>query len=299
MSKSIKEILKNAPKKQIDIIDTISEGLRVTRTVGPINKDDKIWFRASKMFDLCPVEEVFYYQENKSREETIESGTSVIFAMGNAIHSAIQNAVKTSMIGFWRCDKCKKIWGWDSVKKIQVNIESPEDEKIIESIESVYSYLCGCPVVCPSCGHDDFVYVEPYFCNSAIRIGGHMDGIWYSKEFILEIKSTNGFQYSKMSKSGLSNGYIWQANIYMALTKIPLVRAVLVNKEKPSEMTNINVHYNKEIVYQVKNKCNAVGAAVVNDRELILENHRICANRHDVRAAKCMFCDRCFSLKVI
>jgi len=131
------------------------------------------WLRVSSVGSLCPREEVLASREGIVRRQGINPDLGMVFAMGHALHWAMQNLVMAAtgrIVGSWRCTWCGEVYG------------------------SLREGLRPRPVRCIRCGavagevprvnnkpdyrvrSNAFVFAEEWVGNHEYMIGGHPDG---------------------------------------------------------------------------------------------------------------------------
>ena len=258
----------------VDLIKIINDYYEVADEVETINLSDKYWFRASKFYYMCPMEEAICYHEKIKRYDILDGKTNMLFQTGHDFHYKIQKALadKGVLLGNWRCSSCGLF----------------------------ISDIVPMPSVCPTCnksGVEVMEYVEVVLFIEKLRVGGHCDGILPDNS-ILEIKTTNERSFNNFIWNGIPDSYKCQANIYMSCYNTDTVLFLPIHKND-EDMRIFEYHYDEKIFKGIVEKA----IVAVNG---ILEGHnsidkykvaRVCDSASCSRAKSCKAASICFRKK--
>ncbi len=251
----------------------ISEDRRIISPITPdriLNKDK--CFRASNIYDLCPMQEYIYYKRNEVRTEVISSKEVIAFQVGHVLHDIIRKWIKNNYLwGYWECKRCNLV-----IDKL-TNIKNS---------------------VCLSCGGETNYYeVDILYDN----FGGSIDafiGEDIENLKICDIKSANADSFGDMVIQGkVSNKYLYQINsyIYLSNKKFPDLNIrngvfIIFNKSS-GNFFDIEVQRDDNIIQDILQRIEETKNSILNDRR---PNMRICKNYNDVKERKCKVYRECF-----
>ena len=244
----------------------------VNETKDKTQEAGDVYFRASGLFYMCPREEVLSSVHKVPRVETIDAKLAAIFELGHVVHYWLQNKVfANKLMGLWKCKKCKHVHGTQD--KIEFK-----------------------PLKCVKCGSEDIEYVETYYKDDLLHYGGHPDGFVFDfgELCLVDFKTASTEAYTGIDRWGVNEAYIWQANGYMYLTGVKMLKLIFFNKNESVFKEKI-IRRDESIIEQIKKKCldAAYGIESVKGGEFFLPE-RICKRKADARAKNCSMCNICF-----
>jgi hypothetical protein len=243
--------------------------------------------RVSLLHKLCPRADVLRFMHNVAEADNVEADLGVTFAIGTALHYAMQNLMlsKTSVLeGMWRCEKCGHLYGdmpyKDHLKPAQI------------------ASRISCPAKCDKCKHDTFKFEEYFFVDEELGLQGHCDGLLnmpaLSDEPVLfELKSIAQSQTWKIRDTPIID-HVIQVHGYMMLSG--LSKAIVLYWVK-------GVHGMpalKEFVVERDDDLVATLTEALRQRKEGLEKgivpeDRVCATADCARASGCPVRQTCFS----
>ena len=100
-------------KRTASAHELIEKALREeVREIHPMKTDS--WLRVSSIGGVCPRQEVLASRMDIVRREGISPDLGMVFAIGHALHWAMQNIVMAAtgrIVGSWRCTWCGEVYG--------------------------------------------------------------------------------------------------------------------------------------------------------------------------------------------
>ena len=243
--------------------------------------------RVSMLHRLCPREDVLRFMHNAVEVARVEADLGVIFAIGTALHYAMQNLMlsKTSVLeGMWRCERCGVLYGDMPYKDFQKPAQ--------------IACRISCPSKCDKCKHDTFRYEEYFFVDTELGLQGHCDGLLNmpalsDEPVLLEVKSIAQSQTWKIKDTPLVD-HVVQVHGYMMVSG--LRKAIILYWVK-------GVHGMaafKEFVVERDDSLVATLTEALRQRKEGLEkgivpDARVCAYADCTRASECSVRLTCFS----
>lgn len=257
------------------------------------------WFRLSSIGGMCPRQEVLLAKHDIVRREGINPDLGMVFAIGHALHWAMQNIVMAAtgrIVGRWRCTWCGEVYG------------------------SMKEGLKPRPDTCARCGAiagevprangrpdytvraDAFLFVEEWIGDYEYMVGGHPDGYMVDGDpndfkpedvIVLEFKSCSENNFAKYKKAP-DFMHIIQVQCYMWLTGFKRAKVIYVNKGKFG-MEGIVEHdslYDEETIVQVKRAIKQVRSGLEGGD---IPPREACADSNCPRARSCEVSKACFT----
>jgi hypothetical protein len=194
--------------------------LKSERKVVPLKAQS--WLRCSSLPMMCGRAEVLSSRLKIQRTDKIKPDLQLTFDLGHGMHWAFQNRVAPKLdiiFGRWRCLRCGACYG---------GFNEGEDANAIELPQRVVRR----PSVCQSatCLEDkrprdedtcDFEYVEQFFGDKQLRLGGHPDAFLIMEDAeglgMGELKSCSERKHKEI-KDCPDFGHVIQLQAYMMLT---------------------------------------------------------------------------------
>jgi hypothetical protein len=252
-------------QKSNKLYEHIEELQAITEIKKPLQEKD--YFRASAIFKMCPREEALYHKYNIDRKDRISAALWRTFSFGRVFERFFRDELlgkSQILVGIWKCNIC------EFCTDKHVRISKPSE--------------------CGVCGAQSFEYVEEDLINEELGIGGHPDGFlkWDNEEYLLELKTTNSFNFSKILTEPMAS-HIAQMQIYMHILKLGKGIVFYFNKDT-SQIILHEISYSEE---QVK---------ILFEKPMQYKSYlktanlppRICFDASNARANKCAMCKLCF-----
>lgn len=173
------------------------------------------WLRSSSLPYMCAREEVLRARHNTARKETLHAKELLTFAVGSALHWAVQNEALSPVIawavrqetlghlgnvwGVWRCPYCAARHGglpatWtsglphESTFPLPIGMSTVVERFQVDPADiggfvplgdgEVRERYVSRPQVCAGCGRPGhrLLYTEQWFGNLSAKVGGSPDG---------------------------------------------------------------------------------------------------------------------------
>ena len=240
-------------------------------------KAGSIYMRASHLYKLCPREELMVHMQGKIRTETVSWTTGAVFGYGHLAHHWMQNKIFQKILqGCWKCDDCGRVHG--------------------DKLSLIHH-----PGTCKGCGSNRLTYEELYYYEDQLHFGGHPDGFVFDagEMQLIDFKTARMEGYDGVERWGISAGYVWQANAYMYMTGLSVLRMIYMNKNEPAWKEKI-IRRDEAIIDQIKVRCldtiYAVESSVKSTTQVFLPQ-RTCPDKSEKRAKDCSMCGLCFKLQ--
>lgn len=257
------------------------------------------WLRVSSIGGMCPRQEVLAARLNVIRREGISPDLGMVFAMGHALHWAMQNLVMPAtgrIVGSWRCTWCGEVYG------------------------SIKEELLARPDTCIRCGAiagdvprnqnrpdysvraNAFLYVEEWVGNYRYMVGGHPDGYFvdgnpfnFKKEdvIVLEFKSCSENNFAKYKKAA-DFMHVIQAQCYLWLTGFRRTKIIYVNKGKfgMQGVVEHDIRYDEEAVELIKTAIKQVRSGIDGGK---VPEREACDDSNCSLARSCEVSKACFT----
>lgn len=285
-------------KKTTSAHELIEKALREEiREYPPMRPES--WLRVSSIGGVCPRQEVLSSRLNVTRREGINPDLGMVFAMGHALHWAMQNLVMAAtgrIVGTWRCTWCGEVYG--SLKEGLL----PRPDRCIRcgAVAGGVPRVNGKPDY--SVRSDAFLFVEEWVGDHEYMIGGHPDGYFVDGDpndfkpeevVLLEFKSCSENSYAKYKKAP-DFMHVIQAQVYLWLTGFRRAKIIYVNKGQfgMAGVVEHDISYDDETIIRVK-------AAIKEIREGLdggpLPVREACADPSCPRANSCEVSKACFT----
>jgi len=256
------------------------------------------WLRMSSVGGMCPRQEVLMSRGNIIRREGINPDLGMVFAIGHALHWAMQNLIMAAtgrIVGKWRCTWCGEVYG-----SLREGLKPRPDECIrcgaiagdIPRANNVPDYTVRA---------NAFLFVEEWVGDYEYMIGGHPDGYFVDGDpnnftsdevVILEFKSCSENSFAKYKKAP-DFMHVIQVQCYMWLTGFRRAKIIYVNKGKFG-MEGVVEHdsvYDEETVIQVKEAIKNIRIGLDGGA---LPERSACSDSNCPRARSCEVSVTCF-----
>lgn len=281
MAKAIRESSVDVPS----LIGLLKRRLKTSEVREPLNPSS--WLRASGFADMCLRAEVIRYLAGVSTTSDWTADSAVTFAHGSGIHWALQNKILSAadvLRGVWRCETCGLVVGGPEKPSTAMGPQPFVSEQQKPR-----------PTVCTQCAQTEFVYVEQFFGDAELKIGGHPDGF-------LEMPGVEGL--GVVEAKSISSRGIWevrsapymshviQSQIYMMLTGLKW--AIVLYWDKGGFGTGCLVEH---VIERDEDTIQKIRKMIVAMRQGMTNSwlpEKICETSDCPRAKKCNVADMCF-----
>jgi hypothetical protein len=285
-------------KKTASAHELIEKALREEiREYPPMTADS--WMRVSSMGGICPRQEVLASRLGVTRREGIDPDLGMVFAMGHALHWAMQNIVMAEtnrIVGSWRCTWCGEVYG--SLK--EGLIPRPERCMRCGALATGVPRINNKPDY--SVRSDAFLFVEEWVGDYEYMIGGHPDGFFVDGDpynfkpeqvIVLEFKSCSENSFVKYKKAP-DFMHVIQSQTYMWLTGFKRAKIIYVNKGKfgMEGVVEHDVQYDQESIDLVKTAIKQIREGIAGGP---LPPRDACEHSNCPRARSCIVAQDCFT----
>ena len=275
---------------------------------------------ASRMGSLCPREESLASILDFTRTEAIEPDLRLVFDIGNAFHSALQNEVLTDrgfLIGRWACVVCGA--PQQPVEPGTFPLRSGSADPRDYWTPQPQSCVNGCTRFDADMdnfeslpGHDGRVWVKqrkPSHSNPPMRF---VETSMYEPNYgvimrldgginrgsgaigLLEAKSIDARQFGRTDEPGIA--YEDQVHTELWLADMPFAQLLYVSKwfERDIKKTlkEYTIRRSERRIDALKKRIDTTRHAVAKAK---LVEDKVCATRSCTRAKRCLLRSRCWS----